>query len=88
MSSVNDARASEPSSGLLPSCALDVTGRLGFTDQTACSICLANGAVPASGLRRITVVWRANWSPPPIQKPASHEGQYTIFGGSTLKLVS
>src|ERR1700677_3835307 len=58
----------------------DASGRLGFTNQTACWISLRKDSVPARSLRTANVAPRvaSNVLGPKI--PAVIEGQYTIGG--------
>ena len=57
MTSVNEVRASD---WLYISCMVrtDASGRLGFTDQTACWISLRKASVPARSLRTAKVAAR------------------------------
>src|SRR5271163_4178818 len=58
----------------------DASGRLGFTDQTACWISLRKASVPARSLRTAKVTARVASNVLGPNLPSTIEGQYTIGG--------
>src|SRR3954463_9302522 len=65
------------------------TGRLEFTDHTACRISFTNLSVPARSLRIMNVTWRMAFGcPAEAFTEADIVGQYTIEGAGSFRPFS